>query len=476
MYGGVYMIPSDLIVENVLVAFVDTSAIDPMYNDFSAMEHQFAALKKHIESKKLILLTHEIAVREMERHIREEVPKQLDKLASVQKSKELVLLQSIRRYNTLFSSVATEKVIADTIKALKAKLKEIGVLILKTGNISVKSLMEDYFSSTPPFGQKKKKAEFPDAIMLQSLIRAVGDNHKIHIVASDGDWDGVCKSQPNYVIHKHIGSLLDYINKGNVASSAIKAFLSDAATVALISTRLNQIVKSIDFQVDGLTYDRKGLVEGYSYDEIELLNVSDIAYTIHTIEDIECSNIQEDNTITAIVTIVGSARAKFNCSYFDEANSVWDSEDHEYAYKEYGKATEIHEVLFPVRLTLTGDYKEKLHVAECTLIQTDDLTSLDNDTLVDREYISDYYDPGFCVERILRCLHCNRDIKVDLMSDETDCVSASERQMGYEREYEVNVSGYCPHCGEEYQVTGQIWEYPENCCNLEQNIIICKKE
>ena len=71
------MMPSDLIVENVLVAFVDTSAIDPMYNDFSAMEHQFAALKKHIESKKLILLTHEIAVREMERHIREEVPKQL---------------------------------------------------------------------------------------------------------------------------------------------------------------------------------------------------------------------------------------------------------------------------------------------------------------------------------------------------------------------------------------------------------------
>ena len=63
-----------------------------------------------------------------------------------------------------------------------------------------------------------------------------------------------------------------------------------------------------------------------------------------------------------------------------------------------------------------------------------------------------------------------------LMSDETDCVSASERQMGYEREYEVNVSGYCPHCGEEYQVTGQIWEYPENCCNLEQNIMICKKE
>lgn len=470
------MVPSDLIVENVLVAFVDTSAIDPMYNDYSAMEHQFAALKKHIESKKLILLTHEIAVREMERHIREELPKQLDKLASVQKSKELVLLQPIRRYNTLFNRVETKKSIADTIKALKTKLKEIGVLILKTGNISVKSLMEDYFTSMPPFGAKKKKAEFPDAIMLQSLVRAIGDNHKIHIVASDGDWDGVCKSQPNFVIHKHLGSLLDYINKDNVASSAIKAFLSDDATIELVSTKLKEIVKGIDFQVDGLTYDRKGLVEGYSYDAIELLDVSDMSYFIHTIEDIECSDSPEDNTITAIVTIVGSAHVKFNCSYFDEANSVWDSEDHEYIYKEYGSATEIHEVLCPVRLTLTGDYKKKLRVAEYTLIQTDDLTSLDNGTLVDREYISDYYDPGFRVERILPCPYCDKEIKVDLMGDETDCVSASERQMGYEREYNVAVSGYCPHCGEEYQITGQIWEYPENCCNLEQNIEIRKKD
>ena len=150
--------------------------------------------------------------------------------------------------------------------------------------------------------------------------------------------------------------------------------------------------------MDGLTYDRKGLVEGYSYDAIELLDVSDMSYFIHTIEDIECSNSPEDNTITAIVTIVGSAHVKFNCSYFDEANSVWDSEDHEYIYKEYGSATEIHEVLCPVRLTLMGDYKKKLHVAEYALIQTDDLTSLDNGTLVDREYISDYYDPGFHVD------------------------------------------------------------------------------
>ncbi len=110
------MANNDFIVENVLVAFVDTSALDPMFNDYSNMEHQFVALKKHIESHKLILLTHEIAVREMERHIRDEVSKQVDKLIGLQNAKEIALLRTIRKYNPLFSSVDKETVISDTIK------------------------------------------------------------------------------------------------------------------------------------------------------------------------------------------------------------------------------------------------------------------------------------------------------------------------------------------------------------------------
>ena len=46
-----YMTENDLINENVLVAFVDTSALDPMYNDYSNMEHQFAALKNILTPK-----------------------------------------------------------------------------------------------------------------------------------------------------------------------------------------------------------------------------------------------------------------------------------------------------------------------------------------------------------------------------------------------------------------------------------------
>ena len=120
-----YMAENELINENVLVAFVDTSALDPMFNDYSHMEHQLVALKKHIDSKKLILLTHEIAIREMENHIREEVSKQLEKLSGVQSSKELVLLKSIKKYAPLLGAVDKETIIADLIPFFAIPLNSI---------------------------------------------------------------------------------------------------------------------------------------------------------------------------------------------------------------------------------------------------------------------------------------------------------------------------------------------------------------
>lgn len=468
------MASCDFMHENVLVAFVDTSVIDPTCNDYASMEHQFVALKKHIDSHKLILLTHEIAMREMENHIREALTKQADRLISAQKSKELVLLQSIKQYAPFFKTIDQEKIIADAIKALKAKIADIGITILKTGNISVKTLLDDYFSSTPPFGAKDKKSEFPDAIMLQSLTKAVDEGHRIHIIAKDGDWERACTSRKQLVLHKHLGTLLDQINKDNIASSAIKGFLSTPSIQKKVNAEFRNMIECMDFHVDGLYYDRKGIAEGHEYNEIELINIENIDYSIHAIEDIDCSSSSEDNIITAIVTVLGSARITVNCSFLDEENSAWDNETHDYIFKSHGNIHETHELLFPVRLTLTGDYQKELQITNYSLIGTQDLTSLGNFTLINREYISEYDSPSFHVEKILSCPSCSRDIKADLISDGTDCVFSSERQMGLEREYRVDVIGSCPHCNEEYHITGQVWEYPENCCNCEQDIKIRK--
>lgn len=171
LYWEDFMFDNNFVNENVIVAFIDTSSIDPMFNNYNNMEHLFSALKKHINSNKLILITHEIALREMENHIKDRIPKQIEKYTAIQASKEFSLLKMSEKYQYIFNSIDSEQIIADTIKIFREKLKEIGIVILKTGTISVNKLLDDYFFSRSPFGTKNKKAEFPDAIMLQSLIR-----------------------------------------------------------------------------------------------------------------------------------------------------------------------------------------------------------------------------------------------------------------------------------------------------------------
>jgi hypothetical protein len=47
-----------------------------------------------------------------------------------------------------------------------------------------------------------------------------------------------------------------------------------------------------------------------------------------------------------MVTLSCKANITVNCTFFDESNSIWDSEKKEYLYRNYGLFREIHSVEF----------------------------------------------------------------------------------------------------------------------------------
>ncbi len=469
----------DLVNENLIIAFIDTSALDPMHNNYGEMRTVFEVLKKHVDAQKIVLLTHEIVINEIKSHINNDVAEQLDNLIKIQKSKQLYLLNDCKKLPLLSNDINKQQAIDDSFKAFQEKIKELGIQVLKVGHISIKALLNDYFSNNPPFGKKDKKAEFPDAIMLQTLKSALGKDAKIHIIAKDNDWDLVCKENTQFIIHKNFSSLLDYINKDNVATSEIKIFLTSETAKSEIVKIENHIIDTLDFKVDGKIYDRKGILDGYDYDEIDLIDIFDVEYKLHTIEDIDCVEDESNTNISSYVVILGSARVVVKCKYFDESNSHWDSETHEFIVKRYGTVIEEHELLFPVRIKISGDYKKELIIESYQLLETEyNISELDRKTLIKQQFIETYddyfYDDSFIVERILKCPYCNKDIKVNLMSGDTDCVSFQERQMGTENEYSIDIVDNCPHCKNEYKVSGHLWEYPSNTCNLIQDLKIEK--
>lgn len=466
------------IQENTIIAFLDSSVIDPMYNSYARLESQFETLAKYVNSHKLYLFTHEIVVEEIKRHIRDEIPKSIKDVISIKNRREFAILKGKKGYEWLSDEFDTEKVIKDTIELFNKKLILLKIGIMKTGIISVKSLLADYFISNPPFGSKDKKCEFPDAIMAQSIKRDLKEANKIHVVAGDGDWCSVVDRSSNMVYHKTIGSLLDYINKDNAVSVVIKSFIKSEQVTKYCHDKIEKVIETMDFTVDGMKYDRKGIAEGFEYEDVELINLETNRIVPQAIEDIDCDENDGKDYVKSIVSVIGSAILTFRCTYFDEENSIWDSEEHEYIHKAYGTNDETHEFLIPLRLYISGNYKNELQIDDAKVIETEDnLSVLDNRTLIERVIVNDiedYYDEPikFRVDRVFRCPFCKKDIKVNLISGDTECIGTDERQMGTEREYVVDVIDQCPHCKKEYHVTGQIWEYPELCFNYEQDVKI----
>ena len=106
----------------------------------------------------------------------------------------------------------------------------------------------------------------------------------------------------------------------------------------------------------------------------------------------------------------------------------------------------------------------------------DDFNKLDNQTLISRKFSSTINPNKFTVIRNLKCPSCNNNINIDLISDDTECVSSVERNMGIENEYKIDIHKTCKNCGNNYHITGKVWEYPVNSFNYEEDVKIKNEE
>lgn len=93
-------------------------------------------------------------------------------------------------------------------------------IFIRDGNVSLipfeladlKVVVENYFNQKPPFGNGKKKHEFPDAIVLSAIENwCIQQKQKIYFISSDPDFKKYT-SQNIFVIPK-LGILLDMINR-----------------------------------------------------------------------------------------------------------------------------------------------------------------------------------------------------------------------------------------------------------------------
>ncbi|MDO8398028.1 MAG: PIN domain-containing protein [Bradyrhizobium sp.] len=111
------------------------------------------------------------------------------------------------------------------------------------------SLFDDYFEKKPPFSDKKK-AEFPDAVVVTSLRDfASTTGQKIYVVSGDGDLKDCCKNDGQLV---HADSLGEIVSKATVTETLHDSLLSFLANSEHLKTVLVSRLRGRDINVTGL--------------------------------------------------------------------------------------------------------------------------------------------------------------------------------------------------------------------------------
>lgn len=385
-----------------LHVFVDTQVFIKESYDFG-VKGKFALLEKQIENGKVQLLTSDIVKGEVERHIKKDVKKGLNILQNALSGRHLAIFRE-GKYSSIFQSIDESSMTIDALKIFDDYLTNVNAICLDISDVNLHSVISDYFSAKPPFGEGHKKTEFPDAFNASLLQKYSAANGKVYVVSGDGDYFNV----ENVFCFKTLSELLDaIISQDDEIGLQSKEYLNLASVQNLIFNKVEAELMDVGYQlyVDGTNTDRKGISSGFEYDETELLSISTQRLTELEVIDIEYT----DKTITIMTKC--RTKLEFCCSFFDEENSVWDSVDKEYVHVHYGKMHEFHNALIPVKICVT--------------------------------FVNDGEDISFEVDEIT----VDTDIKFDQYTLQKNGRSRIDNPYSYWEDDQDEFENYCPDCG-----------------------------
>lgn len=167
--------------------FLDTNTYETKNFQFEAYE--LAKLKEFISSDHVYLLVTDTTVREVKKHLSAKAIEAVSVIKATQK--KAMILRNIPDlpWHGIFDSVTAETITDRLLSQFDRYISGPNVEIVPVANADIATVFDAYFAGTPPFDGPGKKAEFPDAFVLD-VINKISKNrgHKLYVVSNDGDF------------------------------------------------------------------------------------------------------------------------------------------------------------------------------------------------------------------------------------------------------------------------------------------------
>jgi hypothetical protein len=273
---------------------------------------QLIALAKR--GKAVIHLT-TITMCEVQAHIRRDVEKAVSAIRHSRKEARILRNIQDEKFYWLFQDVDVDKQYTAIYSLFTEFITQIQANFIPIQLADIEEVFRKYFASQPPFSAGEKKAEFPDAFVVQAILQwceRAGEN--MYIISGDGDMAAVGQEEEQLIV---FAKLEEILNLFSLEDKDISAY-----AIAAFESLLDDIKDRTEKQFDWLGFilqDEEGDIDNVEADAVEILD----KYLVMAGE------------MRAIFTVDVEVEFSADITYGDMANSFYDGEEGTYVHLEY---------------------------------------------------------------------------------------------------------------------------------------------
>jgi hypothetical protein len=197
----------DLITRHV---FIDTSVFRAA--NFSFRSNLFRSLTDLARKRRLFVKIADITQYEVEAQLQvlvEESAQELNRF----RSKAYILRNSqVPRVRQLFDPLDTNAIYQELLDQFRSFLLDAEVEFVFSDAVLPAKVFDRYFLLRPPFGDNKKKSEFPDAFVIEALLQWCDQNdQRLFVVSSDSDLKMACETEGRLIYAESLESVIDRV-------------------------------------------------------------------------------------------------------------------------------------------------------------------------------------------------------------------------------------------------------------------------
>ena len=261
--------------------FIDTSIF--ISSNFNVNSSVFSSLQSLCSAGHVRLILTDITIEEIKSNLSKPIREAESAIKKARTKARVLRNVKSDGYQFLFGEMNKEEIYSKIYAQLSKFCQDCNATILNAMEIPAKPIFEDYFQCNPPFGEGKKKSEFPDAFVISAIIAWCESNKDtVYTVSSDPDFKNA-SMQNDYL--EYLPSIAKFIEIRLADENILVGVIHDH-----MKQQKNRIfeavadqIKEYEMIVQDADFDAEAFIEEVSIidmNDASIINISDNKATI----------------------------------------------------------------------------------------------------------------------------------------------------------------------------------------------------